>query len=65
MIRRHCVLRLITIATTFVPLTASAHVGLGDIHGFSHGFWHPLSGIDHVLAMVAVGVFAADLRMSG
>jgi len=44
-----------------VPVAASAHVGVGEAHGFVHGFSHPLSGIDHVLAMVAVGLFAAHL----
>ena len=29
--------------------------------GFAHGFAHPLGGLDHVLAMVAVGLFAAHL----
>ena len=29
--------------------------------GFAHGFWHPIGGLDHVLAMVAVGMFAGDL----
>jgi len=43
------------------PTLAFAHVGIGDAHGFSHGFVHPVSGIDHVLAMVAVGIFAATL----
>ena len=40
---------------------ASAHVGVGGANGFVHGFSHPLSGVDHILAMVAVGVFAAHL----
>lgn len=40
---------------------ASAHVGLGDTSGFAHGFWHPIGGVDHVLAMVMVGMFAAQL----
>jgi urease accessory protein len=26
--------------------------------GFVHGFAHPMGGLDHILAMVAVGVFA-------
>ncbi len=26
-----------------------------------HGFSHPIGGIDHILAMVAVGIFAANL----
>src|SRR5581483_12325680 len=28
---------------------------------FAHGFAHPLSGLDHLLAMVAVGLYAALL----
>ncbi len=35
-----------------------AHTGHGA-SGFVHGFAHPLGGIDHVLAMVAVGLYAA------
>jgi urease accessory protein len=40
---------------------ANAHVGVGDTGGFAHGFWHPIGGIDHILAMVMVGLFAAQL----
>ena len=42
-----------------LPATAFAHTGVGDTAGVAHGFMHPLSGADHVLAMVAVGVLAA------
>jgi urease accessory protein len=52
---------LLAVAVTLVPTIASAHVGVGDTHGFVHGFSHPLSGIDHILAMVAVGLFASHL----
>ena len=45
-------------AFALVPTLALAHAGHGDTAGFLHGFQHPLSGIDHVLAMVAVGIFA-------
>jgi urease accessory protein len=45
----------------FAPNFALAHVGVGETHGFMHGFTHPIGGIDHILAMVAVGVFAANL----
>jgi len=45
----------------FFPSAAFAHTGIGDTHGFAHGFAHPLSGIDHILAMAAVGMFAASL----
>jgi urease accessory protein len=44
-----------------VPQAAYAHTGVGDASGFAHGFMHPIGGIDHVLAMVAVGLFAAHL----
>lgn len=37
---------------------AFAHTGHGA-SGFMHGFAHPLGGIDHVLAMVTVGLYAA------
>lgn len=43
------------------PSAAFAHTGVGDTHGFIHGFAHPLTGIDHILAMVAVGMVAAHL----
>lgn len=41
-----------------LPTAAFAHTGVGDTSGFLHGFEHPVGGIDHILAMVAVGVFA-------
>jgi urease accessory protein len=50
---------LIALCMTTVP--AFAHAGLGQVETFSTGFFHPLSGIDHVLAMVAVGLYAASL----
>jgi urease accessory protein len=56
------VLRLIaTIPTCLVPAVAFAHPGLGNHVDFAGGFAHPLSGLDHILAMVAVGLFAAHL----
>jgi urease accessory protein len=42
-----------------VPL-AQAHPGHG-LHSFSAGLQHPLSGYDHLLAMVAVGLWAVQL----
>jgi urease accessory protein len=39
----------------------SAHVGTGLPGGFASGFLHPLSGFDHLLAMVSVGVWGAFL----
>ena len=35
-----------------------------DLIGWSSGFTHPLHGSDHLLAMLAVGIWAAQLRGS-
>jgi urease accessory protein len=43
------------------PQTASAHVLKGEAVGLLTGFLHPISGLDHVLAMVAVGLWGAQL----
>jgi urease accessory protein len=51
----------ITVATIALPTIASAHPGHDGTPGFIHGFLHPLGGLDHILAMVAVGLFAARL----
>jgi urease accessory protein len=53
---------LLAAALVLVPSLALAHPGLpGHTHDLANGFLHPLGGIDHVLAMVAVGVLAAQL----
>ena len=49
---------LLALLLVLVPTAALAHTGHGDTSGFIHGFMHPIGGLDHVLAMVAVGVFA-------
>ncbi len=41
--------------------TAFAHPQKGQATGFLTGFYHPISGLDHVLAMVAVGLWGAQL----
>jgi len=40
---------------------ADAHVQGGEASGFLSGIEHPVSGLDHVLAMVAVGLWGAQL----
>lgn len=49
---------ILALLLALIPTAAFAHTGVGDTAGFIHGFEHPIGGIDHVLAMVAVGVFA-------
>ena len=41
--------------------TALAHTGHGDGNSFAQGLLHPIGGLDHVLAMVAVGLYATLL----
>ena len=52
---------LLALAAAALPAAAYAHPAIGEAAGFSHGFVHPISGLDHVLAMVMVGVFAFQL----
>ncbi len=49
---------LLTLAALMAPMPALAHPGLDHVHGFAAGVMHPLGGLDHVLAMVAVGLWA-------
>lgn len=51
----------IWILMLFWPLAAWAHVESGQAGGFASGLLHPVSGLDHVLAMVAVGLWGAQL----
>ena len=44
-----------------LPGVAIAHTGVGETTGFVHGFSHPTGGADHLLAMVAVGLWAAQI----
>src|SRR5919204_1623085 len=52
---------LITAALALIPAAAFAHTGAGEPHGFVSGLAHPLGGLDHILAMVTVGIFAWQL----
>src|SRR6516162_2994492 len=53
---------LLAAATAILtPAVAFAHTGVGNTSGFIHGFGHPIAGLDHILAMVMVGVFAWQL----
>jgi urease accessory protein len=53
---------LLAAALVLVPSLALAHPGPpGHTHDLATGFLHPLGGLDHLLAMVAVGLFAAQL----
>src|SRR5436190_6301444 len=42
------------------PRSALAHTGVSPAHDLLHGLEHPLTGLDHILAMFAVGLWAAQ-----
>ena len=60
-------LRTLFILTSFVVAVspAHAHTGVGVPGGVLSGFLHPLSGLDHVVAMIAVGLWGAQLGRPG
>jgi urease accessory protein len=53
------------LAVAILALSAShpalAHTVAGTAAGLGAGFLHPLSGLDHLLAMVSVGIWGAEL----
>jgi hydrogenase/urease accessory protein HupE len=44
------------------PTLAHAHSAGGSLNGWHDGFNHPLHGWDHLIAMLAVGIWAAQQR---
>ena len=53
-------LSLVVLAVLLLPHPAAAHIA-GSASGFGAGFPHPLLGPDHLVAMVAVGLWGAQL----
>jgi urease accessory protein len=51
---------LASITVILAPSSAFAHTGVGPAHDLLHGLAHPLTGLDHILAMFAVGLWAAQ-----
>ena len=52
---------LFAVCAILFPSLAFAHVGLGEQQGFLFGLSHPFSGFDHLVAMIAIGLWAAQL----
>lgn len=60
--RRHKVVPVTLIVTTLaamLPTVAAAHAGDAAAHGLVDGFVHPFLGLDHLAAMLAVGLWSA------
>jgi len=58
---RSAVLTTLVSAFVLAPAIALAHTGGVETSGLMFGLAHPISGVDHVLAMVAVGMLSAHL----
>jgi urease accessory protein len=52
---------LVLVAWSCLPMSLLAHPRSGEATGFLAGLSHPVSGLDHVLAMIAVGLWGAQL----
>lgn len=52
---------LLAVFLLLLPSSAFAHVERGQAAGLVTGLRHPWSGLDHVLAMIAVGIWGAQL----
>jgi len=59
--KRLPLLSLVATVAMLVPVAASAHIVKGEAIGFVSGILHPLTGLDHVIAMIAVGMWGAQL----
>jgi urease accessory protein len=53
--------RTLQTGSSLMAGAAFAHTGHDGGSGFMHGFLHPVGGLDHVLAMVLVGLIAAAM----
>ena len=52
---------LLTLLLVLAAVPAFAHEQSGQAAGFLTGLKHPVSGLDHVLAMISVGLWGAQL----
>lgn len=53
--------RFIFLLLLLMPGLAFAHTGIGAASGWAHGLRHPFLGLDHLFAMIAVGLWAMQL----
>jgi urease accessory protein len=58
---RNSIIALLLLMILLIPSSVFAHVEQGQAAGFITGLQHPWSGLDHVLAMIAVGLWGAQL----
>lgn len=59
---RQAIAALIAALISVAPAWAHHEPTTTSTHGFAAGFAHPWFGVDHLLAMIAVGLLAAQMR---
>jgi urease accessory protein len=62
---KHTCLPLMLLGLLCISSPAAAHTEAGVAGGLLSGFFHPLIGLDHLVAMVAVGLWGAQLGAPG
>lgn len=62
---KHAFVTTLFLLLLFVSGPAAAHTEVGIAGGLLSGFFHPLTGLDHLVAMVAVGLWGAQLGAPG
>lgn len=60
MTQKHLV-RIATLIAAVLPTLAFAHPGHGEASSFAAGALHPISGVDHLIGFIAVGMMAVRL----
>jgi urease accessory protein len=60
-VKAHRFWLLLATGIALLPAAAHAHAQVGEASGLITGFLHPLTGVDHIIAMVAVGLWGAQL----
>ncbi|MDD4927883.1 MAG: HupE/UreJ family protein [Gallionella sp.] len=54
-------LKILLSLLVLAPNLAQAHAGIGEAVGWVHGMLHPFTGLDHLCAMIAVGLWARQM----
>jgi urease accessory protein len=59
-LEKTCILKIVMLFLG-IPTLLSAHPSLSHLSGLTDGLIHPFSGTDHLLAMLAIGIWASQI----
>ncbi|OGS81692.1 MAG: urease accessory protein UreJ [Gallionellales bacterium GWA2_59_43] len=60
-LRNNSIVRAASLTLLFASVPSLAYAHPGEAGGLAHGLAHPFIGLDHLCAMVAVGLWAAQM----